>query len=111
MTSSQRQQLDAIEGQGRELARYETSTGARLLLGVPRPGGLEILDVPSARGKRYTVDSGLCGAEAIGALVEDYLRQAERLQGCPMDPDSIGRALCDSDQEELLGIFLDGEAR
>jgi hypothetical protein len=109
MTEAQQHPLDSIGAEAVEVARYSISEGERVLLGRARPAGLEIQDVPLAGGRRFPVDRGLSGSEAISSMIEDYLIQASRLDACPMDPDAINSILGPSDQEELMSLFL-GEA-
>lgn len=109
MTDSQRQRLDAIDGRATEIARYTISSGDRVLLARRVAAGVEITDSPaSGSGRRYRVDRGLHGADAIAALVNDYLDQAALLDACPMDGAAISSVLCPSDQEELTSLFLTG---
>lgn len=109
MTDAQRRQLEAIDDPATEIARYTISSGERVLLGRSRGDGVEISDVPaSGSGRHYLVERGLHGADAIAALVSDYLRQAAILDACPMDGAAIASILCPSDQEELTSRFLTG---
>jgi hypothetical protein len=111
MTDAPQDLLDSIGGEAVEVARYSISAGDRVLLGRRRPAGVELHDVPLAGGRRYCVDRGLRGAEAIGSLVNDYLTQAGRLDACPMDPSAIDSILGASDQEELMSLLLGQEER
>jgi hypothetical protein len=107
MTDAQCRALESIDRHPTELARYTVSGGERVMVGTNAPGGLEVRDVPaSGEGRSYRVDSGLHGAAAVGALVEDYLDQARRLDACPMEPGAIAWMLCPSDTEDLLTLLL-----
>jgi hypothetical protein len=74
-----------------ELARYSTPTsGERVLEGFrTRDGEAVVIDVPAdpaGEGRVYLVErhvevDGNC---ALRALLDDYLRQSERLGDCPM---------------------------
>ena len=70
-----------------ELARYTVPAGERILYGQRVDGVVRMTDNPaSGHGRAYLVERGLevDGNAALWALVDDYLRQSERLNAIPM---------------------------
>jgi len=70
-----------------ELARYTLTSGERVLFARPIQGLLRLTDHPAGGdGDSYLVESALKrdSLAAVNALVEDYLRQAARLDEIPM---------------------------
>jgi hypothetical protein len=74
-------------GERVELARYAVCGGSRILYGQRIDGVVRVTDCPACGGGRaYLVERGLerDGYSALRALVEDYTRQAGRLNAVPM---------------------------
>ena len=74
-------------GERTELARYTVPSGERILYGQRVAGVVRVTDVPLTPGDRaYLVERELelDGYAALWALIEDYLREAQRLQAVPM---------------------------
>lgn len=83
-------------GERTELARYDVSSGERVLYGQRINGGVRITDRPVAGGGRsYLVERELeqDGYSALKALVADYIEQAHRLDAIPMASSGIRREL------------------
>jgi hypothetical protein len=79
-----------------ELARYTFTGGERMLYGQRVGGVVRITDRPvGGTGRSYLVERDVerDGFAALKALVEDYTRQAERLDEIPMAVSLIRRAL------------------
>jgi len=74
-------------GQRTELARYQVSSGERVLYGQRVDGCVRITDRPAAgRGRSYLVERE-CeqdGYSALKALVADYIEQSRELDEVPM---------------------------
>ena len=74
-------------GERVELARYSVRGRTRILYGQRIGRVVRVTDCPaSGRGRSYLVERGLerDGYSALRALIEDYTRQAERLDSIPM---------------------------
>ncbi len=71
-------------GQRVELARYDTDTGARVLVGQRIDGTVHVFDEPTTDGPTYEVEAGLESKAALDALVADYLAKAKRIGYAPM---------------------------
>ena len=74
-------------GERVELARYTVRDGARILYGQRIGSVVRVTDCPArGRGRAFLVERGLerDGYSALRALVEDYTRQAGRLDAIPM---------------------------
>jgi hypothetical protein len=74
-------------GERIELARYAVCGSARVLYGQRIDGVVRVTDCPvSGGGRAYLVERGLerDGYSALRALVDDYTRQAGRLNAVPM---------------------------
>jgi hypothetical protein len=90
---------------GEELASYRVSAGERILLCAYGIGGLEIHDVDASFvGTSYRVDHLLEDPIALGALIADYLHQAERLDAPPMSPQ--GDCRDDVPPRRLIDVLL-----
>jgi len=77
----------ATVGERVELARYTVRDGGRILYGQRIGGVVRVTDCPaSGRGRAFLVERGLerDGYSALTALIEDYTRQAGRLDAIPM---------------------------
>ena len=105
--STARLDINRLAAGDTEVARYRLSLEERVLIGRSAPGGTEILDLPvSGGGRSYRVDGGFHDDGVLAAFIEDYLRQAERLDCCPMGAEAIGAILGDTDPElaeQLMG--------
>jgi hypothetical protein len=101
--------IDAIGSEGAELARYETSSGERVLLGWRQGYGVEVVDRPAAgRGRGYVVDRGFRCPEQLRAFIGAYLDHARRLDACPMGSDALEALVGKTDieaAEHLLGAI------
>lgn len=85
-------------GQGVELTRYSvTDGGQRILYRRQVDGHVRVVDRPAGGGRSYLVESELelDGADAIDAMVADYLRQARKLDAIPMQTSVVRRYLED----------------
>ena len=73
-------------GERVELARYQISTGERVLYGQRIAGVVRVTDVPGAGGRAFLVERELeeDGYGALQALVSDYIEQAGELDDVPM---------------------------
>lgn len=74
-------------GERVQLARYSVGSGQRVLYGQRINGVVRVTDCPArGTGRAYLVERGLerDGYSALRALVEDYTRQAGRLDAIPM---------------------------
>jgi hypothetical protein len=74
-------------GERVELARYSVCSGQRVVYGQRINGVVRVTDCPAAgAGRSYLIERGLerDGYSALRALVEDYTRQAGRLDAIPM---------------------------
>ena len=74
-------------GERVELARYTVRSGQRVLYGQRINGVVRVTDCPACgTGRSYLVERGLerDGYSALTALIEDYTRQAGRLDAIPM---------------------------
>jgi hypothetical protein len=79
-----------------ELARYEVSSGERVLHGQRINGCVRITDRPaSGAGRSYLVERELerDGYAALKALVADYTRQARELDQIPMASSTVRHEL------------------
>jgi hypothetical protein len=104
------QNIDCIESERVELARYRISSGGRRLVGRRLPSGVEVSDHPLAGpGRAYRVDAGFNEFSQLRAFVEDYLDQARRLDACPMSGQAVSSVLAASDAE-LIESLLGPEA-
>ena len=102
--------IDTIGAAGTELARYQTSTCERVLMGWRREGGVEVTDRPvEGRHRAYLVDRGFRCFEQLAAFVGDYVAQARRLDACPMSREAIGEIVAESEAEALAPLL--GEER
>ncbi len=100
--------IDALRHEGTEIARYRVAAGQRLLMGRRASGGAEIVDLPaSGKGRAYYVDRGYTDGALLVAFVNDYLKQAARLDACPMSREAIGTMLRHSEEDELVSMMLD----
>jgi hypothetical protein len=108
MSAEQQHSIDEIGPDGVEIARYRVSAERRRLVGRRAHGGIEITDHPvCGRGAAYRVDRGFREFEQLRAFVEDYLRQAERLDACPMSSDGILAMLAESEAELIADLLGD----
>jgi hypothetical protein len=76
-----------VVGERVELARYTVRDGTRIVYGQVIGRVVRVTDCPAfGRGRAFLVERGLerDGYSAIQALVEDYTRQAGRLNAIPM---------------------------
>lgn len=72
-------------GQRVKLARYDSDTGARLLIGQRLDGIVHVFDEPAAGdAPTFTVETHLDTNSELQALVTDYLAKAKRLGYAPM---------------------------
>lgn len=70
-----------------DLARYELSTGPRVVGGQRIDGRVRVTDHPAAgRGRRYVIERELESKAELDALVTDYVVQAERWDAVPVSP-------------------------
>lgn len=107
---AERFDIEAIGAGGIELARYEVSGGARVLMGWRRGGGIEVSDKPvEGRGRGYLVDRGFRCLEQLTAFLGDYVDQAARLDACPMSGEAIGAMLAETGSESLAPLLGEGE--
>ena len=91
-------------GERVELARYAVRGGARIIYGQRINGVVRVTDCPaSGTGRSYLVERGLerDGFSALKALVEDYTRQAGRLNAIPM-----AASLAESIEQVELGRYM-----
>ena len=83
-------------GERVELARYQTSSGERILHGQRIDGIVRVTDVPAnGHGRAYLVERELeqDGNAALNALVADYVDQARRLAAIPMSKRALAEML------------------
>jgi hypothetical protein len=76
-----------VVGERVELARYTVRDGTRIVFGQRIGRVVRVTDCPAfGRGRSFLVERGLerDGYSALQALVEDYTRQAGRLNAIPM---------------------------
>lgn len=99
-------QLAYMAGEGCEILRYEVSEGTRVLVAFEGPTGTEIVDVPADRaaGVGYAVDAKIEDVGEHLAFLEDYVRQAQRLDACPMSPVGLGEMLERSESPVLEAL-------
>ena len=71
-------------GQRVELARYDTDTGVRVLVGQRIDGTVRVFHEPTANGPTFEVEAGLDSKAALDALITDYLAKAKRIGYPPM---------------------------
>ncbi len=72
-------------GQRVELARYDSDTGTRLLIGQRIDGIVHVFDEPASGNQpTFTVETHLDTNSELQALVDDYLAKAKRLGYSPM---------------------------
>ncbi len=72
-------------GQRVELARYDSDTGTRRLIGQHLDGIVHVFDEPAAGDQpTYLVESHLETNSELRALIDDYLTKATRLGYAPM---------------------------
>ena len=74
-------------GERVELARYTIADAQRIVYGQRVDGVVRVSDHPAnGEGRAYLVETGLeqDGNAALNALIEDYLREAERHEEIPM---------------------------
>jgi len=72
-------------GQRVELARYDSDTGTRRLVGQRLDGIVHVFDEPAAGDQpTYVVESHLETNSELRALIDDYLAKAKRLGYAPM---------------------------
>ena len=77
-----------------ELARYRLTIGERILYGQRVDGVVRVTDRPArGEGRSYLVECALerDGERALRALLEDYIRQARRLDQIPMAATNLAR--------------------
>lgn len=74
----------ASRGKRVELARYDTDTGVRVLVGQRIDGTVHVFDEPTTSGPTYEVEAGLESQAALDALITDYLTKAKRIGYAPM---------------------------
>ncbi len=83
-------------GKRTELARYAVGCDERIVYGQRVDGVVRVTDVPAAgTGRAYLIERGLerDGYDAVKALVEDYVAQADALSAIPMSVSPLGRYL------------------
>jgi hypothetical protein len=83
-------------GERTELARYELSSGERVLYGQRITGTVRVTDRPACgRGRSYLVERELekDGYGALQALIADYIAQARELDEVPMASSAIRQQL------------------
>jgi len=72
-------------GQRVELARYDSDTGTRLLIGQRLHGIVHVFDEPATGdAPSFTVETHLDTNSELHALIDDYLAKAKRLGYTPM---------------------------
>lgn len=72
-------------GQRVELARYDSDTGTRRLIGQRLDGIVHVFDEPATGNQpTYLVESHLERNSELRALIDDYLAKAKRLGYAPM---------------------------
>lgn len=78
-------QAQTTRGQRVELARYNTDTGLRLLIGQRIDGVVHVFDEPATGDHPgFLVETHLDRNSELTALVADYLAKAKRLGYSPM---------------------------
>ena len=98
--------LEAAFDKDPELARYRTSAGERVLMAWRRGNGIEVTDRPSeGRARGYLVDRGFRCIEQLASFVGDYVKQAARLDACPMSREAISQVLGQTETEALAPLF------
>ncbi len=77
---------DSAPSQGHrvQIARYETDTGTRILVGQRIDRTVHLFDEPTTTGPTFQVEAGLESKAALDALVADYLATAKRIGYAPM---------------------------
>lgn len=102
--------IEAIGPGWTELIRYRISSGERMLMASRAAAGIELWDCPaSGNGLPYTVDCGFNDAEQLEDFVEDYEREAVRMDAPPMG-DEAWLELLDLDGLEELVCKAFGES-
>jgi hypothetical protein len=75
----------ATAGERVELARYETQTGTRILVGQRIDGIVHIFDEPTGGDEpSYLVETHLESNSELRALIADYVSKAAQLGYAPM---------------------------
>jgi len=75
----------ATIGPRKQLGRYPTPHGERVLLAQRVDGHVRVTDRPIARGGRsYVVTRWVQSLAELQALTTDYLSEAQRYGDCPM---------------------------
>lgn len=99
-------QLVYMAGGGQEVLRYEVSEGTRALVAFQGPRGAELVDLPAdgAGGVAYAVDAMIEDVAEHLAFLEDYVRQAQRLDACPMSSAGIDEMLERSESPMLEAL-------
>ncbi len=70
-----------------ELARYTISAGERVIYGQRVLGVVRLTDVPAdGHGRHYLIERELTRMVELQAIVDDYLREAERWDAVPAEP-------------------------
>ena len=78
-------QTQTTHGQRVELARYDSDTGVRLLIGQRIDGVVHVFDEPATGDHpAFLVETHLERNSELTALVDDYLAKAKRLGYSPM---------------------------
>jgi hypothetical protein len=68
-----------------ELARYRISNGERIVRGQRILGVVRVTDAPAdGQGRHYLVERELTSKAELDALVDDYVTQAARWDGIPI---------------------------
>ena len=83
----ERRMREGATGEPVELARYQISSGARILRGQRILGVVRVSDVPAdGGGRRYLVEREIGSMAELEALVADYLQQAAKWDAIPAVP-------------------------
>ena len=89
--------LTPTVGKRKELARYTTPAGERVLYGQRIDGVVRVTDRPagaaSETDRAYVVERGLTSQAELDALVRDYTAEAFRLRAVPMSVSPFDRYL------------------
>jgi hypothetical protein len=98
--------IDTIEAEATEIARYRISAGERVVMGRQALDGVEVSDCPAnGEGVVYQIDRGFGCFEQLTDFVGDYVRQAERLDEPLVSPAGMAAILAETD-EFLLALQL-----
>jgi len=97
---------DALGREGTEIARYQVTSGERLVISRRGYGGAELVDAPATgEGPAYHVDRGWQDGGMMEAFLKDYLAQAECLDRCPMSPAAIGIVVDSTESDEVTDLL------